>query len=201
VHAIANGNPIIPVFSSDTVHYYFPASKISYGAAAVYYPKSGVQPLYVVQSSDTLTRIYNGEVELQEGSMYSLFFAGDTSKPESVLIQDEIPAYSDSVSGVRFINLSPASAPIKVNIKDKGASQAEFSNIGYKQISEFKPFAATTNIKGSQYIFEIRDQASDSLLLTYTWNYTLYKNKTLVFSGAIQAGKPASLTVFSVNNF
>ncbi len=201
VHAIATGKPVIPVFSSDPIQYFFSASTINYGAAAVYYPNSGVQPLYVVSSTDTLTHIYNGEVSLEEGKIYSLFFAGDTSKPEAVLVQDEIPAYTDSAAGVRLINLSPASAPIKVNIKSKGAAQTEFSNIGYKQISDFKSFPATTNINGRQYIFEIRDQASDSLLFTYTWNYTLFKNNTLVFSGAMLAGKPASLTVFPVNNF
>ena len=201
VHAIANGKPIIPVFSNDDIQYFFSAATINYGAAVVYYPNSGVQPLYVVKSTDTLTRIYNDEVTLEDGHIYSLFFAGDTSKPEAVLVQDEIPAYADSTAGVRLINLSPASAPIKVNIKGKGAAQTEFSNIGYKQISDFKPFAATTNINGSRYIFEIRDQASDSLLLTYTWDYALFKNNTLVFSGAVLAGKPASLTIFPVNNF
>jgi len=202
VHAITNGKPIIPVFSSDPIQYYFAASNISYGATAVYYPASGFQPLYVVKSTDTISRIYSGEVELEESKIYSLFFAGDTSKPESVLVQDEIPAYSDSIAGVRLINLSPASAPIKVNIKGNPASKAEFSNIGYKQISDFKPFTATTAITGNRYIFEIRNQANDSLLLTYTWNYVRYKNNTLVFSGAVNAtGKPASLKILSVNNY
>jgi hypothetical protein len=201
VHAIANGKPIIPVFGSDAITYFKAAQTISFGSGAIYSLPDGHRPLYLAKSTDTLNRIYNNEVDVQAGGMYSLFFAGDTSKPEAVFTQDEIPVYTDSLAGIRFINLSPASGPIKINVKGTDIAKADFINLAYKQISDFKPFTATAAITGNRYIFEIRNQANDSLLLTYTWTYTRFKNNTLVFSGAVTAGKPASLKAFLFKNY
>jgi Domain of unknown function (DUF4397) len=201
VHAITNGKPIIPVFSDNDIQYFKTAQSISYGSAVMYYSQGGAQPLYVTKSTDSVNRIYSSELDFSEGSIYSLFFAGDTTHPEAVLIQDEIPVYQDSVAGVRFINLSPASAPIKVNIKGNSAGQTEYSNLAYKQITDFKSFTATAEVPGGRYIFEVRNQANDSLLLTYTWNYALFKCNTLVFSGAVKDGKATSLSIFPVKNY
>lgn len=200
VHAIFNGKPVIPVFSYDAIQFYSGAPKLNYGASALYNSRGGIQPFYLAKSTDTTKRIYNSEMELEAGGLYSLFFAGDTTQPESVLVQDNIPVHDDSTAGVRFINLSPASSPIKVNIKGFPA-KAEFSDLGYKQITDFKAFTANSNIIGNRYIFEIRNQSNDSLLLTYTWSYTRFRNNTLVFSGGVNAGKPASLRIFSVKNY
>lgn len=202
VNAIVNGKPIIPVFSNDVIQYYKAAQTVSFGSAAIYGLPGGVRPVYLTKSTDTTSRIYTSEVDVQEGNMYSLFFAGDTAKPEAVFSHDEIPVYTDSLAGVRFINLSPASGPIKINVKGTAASKADFIDLAYKQISDFKPFTATTAVTGNKYIFEVRNQANDSLLLTYTWAYTRFRNNTLVFSGAVTAaGKPASLKIFSIKNY
>jgi len=201
VHAIANGKPVIPVFGSDAIDYFKAAQTVSFGTAAIYNLPGGLRPVYLAKNTDTTNRIYDSEVDVVAGGMYSLFFAGDTSKPEAVFTRDEIPIYTDSSAGVRFINLSPASGPIKINVKGTDISKPNFSDNGYKQISDFKPFTGTTAITGNRYIFEIRNQANDSLLLTYTWSYTRFKNNTLVFSGAVTAGKPASLKMFLVKNY
>ena len=201
VHAIANGKPIIPVFSNDPIEYFKAAQTITFGNAAIYSLPGGLRPLYLAKNTDTSNRIYNSEVDMKAGGMYSLFFAGDTSKPEAVFTHDEIPVYTDSLAGVRFINLSPASGPIKINVKGTSTSKADFIDLAYKQISDFKPFTATSGVTGNNYIFEIRNQANDSLLLTYTWTYTRFRNNTLVFSGVVNAGNPASLKIFLVKNY
>ncbi|OQP52831.1 hypothetical protein A4H97_24345 [Niastella yeongjuensis] len=201
VHAIANGKPIIPVFGSDAIEYFKAAQTVTFGNAAIYSLPGGLRPVYLAKNTDTTNRIYDSEIDVAAGGIYSLFFAGDTSKPEAVFTRDEIPIYSDSTAGVRFINLSPASGPIKINVKGTAISKPDFSDIGYKQISDFKPYLATAAITGNRYIFEIRDQANDSLLVTYTWSYTRFKNNTLVFSGAVNTGKPVALKIFQVKNY
>lgn len=154
----------------------------------------GNPPVNVVLTTDTLHPFFKQNIQTVAGGIYSLYLYGQNT-PEALLIQDHIPAVRDSSAGMRFINLSPDSGPVTVNFQ--GSSQAEFSNLGYKQISDFKLYNAKSSVNGS-YVLEIRDAASGNLLLTYTWNFRPFRCQTLVFSGL---ASNTSQTVFSVNNF
>lgn len=201
VNALAQGKTVIPIFGTAPVTYFNSAKTVAYGAAAFYSPLSGYNPLYVVKNTDTTRPILRSEFDFASGNMYSIFLLGDTTQPDVILVQDAVPQISDSAAGVRFVNLSPASQEININIKGNGAAKTEFSGIGYKQISDFKIFPGNA-VTGQNYIFEIRNQPNDSLLVTYTWTYTRFKSHTLVFAGTVNAaGKPASLKVFPVNNY
>jgi hypothetical protein len=107
--------------------------------------------------------------------------------------------YSDSISGVRFINLSQGSKPISINLQGNLPAQAEISGLAYKQVSVFKTYPDTNGI--SSYNFEIRDQASGNLLTTFSWNFTLFKNNTLVITGSEDPSIGTPVNVFPVNNF
>lgn len=205
VNAIATSQPIIPVLgTTDTILYFSNALSIGYGATQLYSPLSGPTILYVVQGTDTVPskeKLFNGTLNLVAGGIYSFFLAGDTTKADTLLVQDHIPLYSDSSAGLRVVNLSPGSQPISITLNGNPASQMEFSGLGYKQISSFKTYAANSSVVNNQYVFVIRDQASGDSLTTYTWNYPLFKNNTLVIAGSEDPTSSTPLLVFSVNNY
>jgi Domain of unknown function (DUF4397) len=206
INAIANSQPIIPVLgTSGAIQYFNSAQTVSYGNAQLYSPLSGPNSLYIVQNTDTLqinskVELFSGTLNLTEGGIYSFFLTGDTTAVDTFFVQDQIPAYSDSTSGVRFVNLSPGSGPMSINLQGNPASQTEFSNLGYKQISSFKAYPANSSIPGN-YTFVVHDQVSGDSVV-YTWTYSLYKNNTIVIAGS---ENPSSvnypINAFQVNNF
>jgi hypothetical protein len=198
---MATGNPVVPVFGTGPAQYYSSAQQVSYGSAQLYSPLSGSNPLSVVPITDTVFTIFKGSLILVAGDIYSFFLTGDTTKPDTLFVQDNIPLHSDSSVGIRIVNLSPSSQSISINLAGNAASQTEFSGLVYKQISSFKTYVANSSIAGSQYVFEVRDQASGNLLTTYTWSYHLFKNNTLVIAGSEDPTSSTPLMVFSVNNY
>lgn len=208
INAIPTSQPLIPVFgTTDIIQYFSNTIWIYYGGyyggVQLYSPVGGSNLLYVVQLTDTVPtkeKLFSGTLDLAAGSIYSFFLSGDTTKADTLLVQDHIPYYSDSTVGVRFVNLSTGSQPISVNLVGNAASQTEFSGLGYRQISSFKSYPATLNV-GGLYTFEVRDQASGNLLYTYTWSYTVFRNNTLVISGSEDPASSTPLMVFAVNNY
>ena len=205
INAIATSQYVIPVLgTTDSIQYFSSAQSIYYGSTQLYSPISGANIIYVVQGTDTADpkqRLFNGTLNLLAGGIYSFFLSGDTTKADTLFVQDNIPYHADSAVGVRFVNLSSGSQPISVNLAGNLPTQTEFSGLGYRQASSFKTYVANSSIAGDQYVFEIRDQASGNLLSTYTWYYTRYKNNTLVISGSEDPASSTPLQVFSVNNY
>jgi hypothetical protein len=206
VNAIQGSNPLITNFqassnggkTTDPLHYFNTAAAIGAGSSLEFGNYSGTVSLALSQSPDTLTSIWNGQIYLPIGSIQTLFLSGDTLHVDTLLTTDAIPYYppSDSAAGVRFINLSKGSLPMTVNIQGNAGTQTEFSDLGYRQISNFKGYSAVSSV-GNSYNFEIRDQATDSVLTTFTWYFTLQKSVTLVIYGAESTG----LNVFTVNDY
>lgn len=202
VHAMANEkNAIVPLFGTkQQLQYFGTMQSIGYGSSFLFSPVAGVTSIQIVPKSDTVFNILKGSLTLTSGNIYTLFLAGDTTKPDTVLTVDNIPHYSDSSAGIRFINLTPDSHPILVNIKGNDPTKVdEFSGIAYKQITAFKTYAAkSTNVKDT---FEIRDQTNDSLLNTYIWTIPTLKNQTIVVAGSEFTGPTVPIKVFAVNNY
>jgi hypothetical protein len=188
---------VVVNFSDTALPFYLNQAPISSNSSMEFGVPAGANPLIVVSSADTVKPVYRGTLDVQAGGIYSLYLAGQGGVADTVFTKDEIPVYADSSVGVRFINLSPDSKPISVNLAANDPTQTEFSNLTYKQIVGFKTYSANSNIGGS-YNFEIRDQASGSLLTTFSWSYTLSKNNTLVINGS---ENDSSIAVFQVNNF
>lgn len=200
VHAMPQLKPIIPVMGIDTLTSYTSLSTLAYGTATKFSYTGSNIPLYAVKSTNPALSVFRSNYNLASGNIYSLFLSGDTTHPDVTLVQDTVPIITDSSCGVRFINLSPASKPININIKGNGAAKTEFNGIAYKQASTFRLLTPASTAK--TYIFEIRHQTNDSLLLTYTWTFSRFRNQTLVFAGAVSAaGKQTALKVFPVNYY
>jgi hypothetical protein len=168
-------------------------NQVNYSANRVYsLPTSGPVSLVIVPSADTLKVVYTGELNLPPGDIYSLYL--------TILLKESIPAlYADSIMGVRFINLSPNSSPVAINILATPAVK-EVSSLAYKQGTDFKTYPAKK--ANSTYVFQVRDAATAALLATYTLTTTRFLNVTLALKGL--AGTTTgtnALGVMRVNNY
>lgn len=198
INASPDNQQIVAAFS-DTMVPFYNTSDIAYGSYQQYGNPQGNVPLILISSADTSLPAFQAKFDLKAGEIYSLFLAGQSKTLDTVFTRDFIPLYSDSVSGVRFINLSPASLPISVNVEGNDPTQTEFQGLSYRNITDFKIYPITGAVSG--YNFEIRDQASGTLLTTFYWSGTLHKNNTLVISGSEDPTSPYPIQVFQVNHY
>lgn len=163
---------------------------------------SGTNKLYVYPVGDSSHPYYNNTITTA-GGIYSLFISNAT---DAVLIKDTIPYRKDSTFGVRFINMSPGSPALSINLKGK-ANGSEVSSLPYKSYTEFKTYNARINKSSdSTYAFVIRKAGTGDSLTTYTVAYTggnfvtpRFQNITLVLRGIIN-GTP-SFGVTKENNY
>jgi hypothetical protein len=198
VNAVPTSNNLIVLFSNDVPKYFSSALSIGYGGAALYSPPSGNRSVSVIQSTDTAKSIFASSLQFAAGGIYSLFLAGDTTRPDTLLIKDKIINYSSDSAGVRFVNLSVGGKSLSVNLE--GGSPGDFATLAYKGVSDFKSFNADVNGPGG-YNFEIHDPVTGDLLTTFTWYYTDHKNNTVVIAGSPDPDSPTPLNVFQVNHF
>jgi hypothetical protein len=188
-------------FLDTPISFHLNKALVQYGSSIEYGITAGTTPLTIVSAGDTSNPLISGSIDLKAGGIYSLYLAGQNGKAvDTVFMQDLIPAYNDSVSGVRIINLSVDAGKISANLVGNPVGQNEFSDLGYKQISTFKTYSAMSNIPG-YYTFEIRDQTTGDLLTSFDWSYTVFKNSTLVLCGSKDPAAPSPISVFQVNNF
>ncbi|HEX9511267.1 MAG TPA: hypothetical protein VF939_12345 [Puia sp.] len=200
INAAIHFDTIATNFTSIPVPWYQNQAFIYFGASAEYGLASGQNSILFVSSHDTSKVIFNGLLNLKAGAIYSLYLTGQAPAIDTLFMQDMIPLYKDSVAGIRFINLSSGSGPISINLQGNISSQTEFSDLIYKKISDFKSYPANSGVGGA-YNFEVRDQVTGNLLTTFTWNFSLYRNNTLVIFGTGGPSSTSPINVFAVNNY
>lgn len=200
VNAMQNMQDIVVTFSDTVLPYYLNQAPIHFASGIEYGVPSGYTPLTVLSFADTSHSFFSGSIDIKAGGIYSLFLTGQEKAIDSVLTQDVIPVYTDSMAGVRFINLSTGSSPISVNLKGNPPTQTEFSDLAYKKASSFKAYSARKNTPTS-YSFEVRNQTTGDLLTTFVWRYVRYKNNTLVITGSNDPAAQVSNTVFQIKNY
>jgi len=203
VNAVVNANPVIADFSgADSVSTYFSSTtQIGYGSFYEYSVTAGKPAAAIYQVSDTLSPFYKGILNVQPAGVYSLFLSGsDTSHIDTLLTLDNPPYHpsADSACGVRFINLSPGSQPLSVNLVDN-ANGSEAGNLAYRAITGFKNYYAGLN--ATAYTFEIRDAASGNLLATWSNNLPIYQNITIAVIGLQDSAATVPISVMQINNF
>ncbi len=145
-------------------------------------------------ASDSLNVIFHTTVNFNNGDLYSLYLCGALGSVDTLMMQEHFPVYSDSSSGVRFVNLSQGSTPVNVTLA-QSPSVNEFSNIAYRQVSTFNTYAAT--MANASYTFNVLRSSDDSLLSTYMLSIPIFKNVTLALIGNSMAG----LSVIRINNY
>jgi len=199
VNATTGVSSVVINFSDTAIPYYLNQDSITYGAYRQYGIPSGANPIVIVASSDTLKSLWKGTFNTTTGAIYSFYLSGTGSTIDTTMARDILPIYADSSAGVRFINLSAGAKALTINLQGNTPDQKEFPDLGYKQISNFKGYVA--NGSAPNYTFEIRDEATGDLLTTVTWNYTVFKNTTMVIGGSTDPNSTMPINAFPVNNF
>lgn len=199
IHAMPTADPIVSIFGPDTVGKYFSIGlQVYYGMAQFYSTISGQIPLRIAPITDTTHALYNKTLDLTGNGIYSLFLTGDNTKPDTLLTKDNIPVYTDSSAGVRFVNLAIGGKSLNINLP--GDAAHPITSLGYLHIGDFMKYPANPAVGGS-YAFEIRDAATGDSLTTYTWAYTTFRSSTIVISGSTDPASPTPLYIFPVNNY
>lgn len=134
--------------------------------------------------------LYQLSLNLGAKEANTLFLFGTLTQPEMLLVNQMPPYHSltDSVAGLRLINLSPDKKPVRVHISGKGTDKS-VSNLAYKQITDYITVNATSAV--TDVLVEFYDQASGTLLTSYTLkdvgtitaevNKWRYRNYTMVW--------------------
>lgn len=169
------------------LQWYGSALQILYGEYVRVSSYTGTTSLSLSHLSDTLKSLYSTRLNLPVGSMHTLFLTGNQAQVDTLLTTDVIPYYpgNDTVTGVRFVHLSPDSAPIKVTIKG-GIGEPLVSNLAYKGVTAFQDLP----VKSSARIdtLEVWDALSGKVLVTYPLQFRLFNSQTVVFYGNAEQG-------------
>ena len=223
INAVPGSNKLVTNFSDSyslNGRYIFANAityNVFYGLNQVFSSYSGTQKLVLYQFPDTLPKsipLFDLTLNLPIASINTLFLTGTVNAPDTLFTTDQPPYHStsDSVTGIRFVNLSPGSAPISVNIQGQ-ADGSEINALPYKKITAFKNYAANSVI--SSYTFEFKDAATGALLGTYTatginndgtdpgtsTNEWRFRNSTLVFLGLPNETGELGQSVLLINNY
>jgi hypothetical protein len=173
---------------------------IYYGTNAVMELRAGTNPVNLYLAATSISpnvTYYNQPLNAVDKGNYSLFLTGTSStQVDAVLIIESYTTYADSVCGVRFINLSPGSDPISVDIQDN-ANGSEVASLAYKAYGTFKQYSSKRTNLSSGYTFEIRDAATGTLITTYTLTPVPFQNITLALTGLASNGP----YIQQVNNY
>ncbi|MEP1487436.1 MAG: hypothetical protein ABJK28_03300 [Algibacter sp.] len=132
----------------------------------------------IVKKSDTISPIYSEILNLKD--IHSLYVFGNKNESDAFLIEDQLKQYTDSIVGVRFINVSKLAGPIAVNIV--GGSTV-ITGLDQESATDFIEFPATA--ADGSYTFEFKD-TSGNLLNTVTLdpleNRNIAAKKNLTFA-------------------
>ena len=162
---------------------------------------AGDNDLYIWPVGDSANPYFTTpKFNAEERAVYSLFLTGTSATPEGFFVKEDIPYRTDSVAGIRFINLAPNTTGKALNITLSTSSAAnDVSNLTYKQYTEFKDYPGLYN---SSYTFQIRNDtcaAPKNPLATFSLASSAvprFANITLV----IRQNGPNGVSVFRVNN-
>ena len=148
-----------------------------------------------VAATPTISSVnyYNQPLTLANSDNYSLFLGGASPVAiDPIVIKESYTNYADSLCGVRFINLSPNSNLISVNITGQ-PNGSEVTSLAYKAYSSFKQYPAKKT--NTSYAFQIKDAGTGSTIASYTLNLAAvgprFHNVTIMLRGLV-GGSPAA---------
>jgi len=179
VDAVPNSRFVIPILNTTSpITWFYSANWARYGSSREFSPVAGDDTLYVVQySSDTMdinpktgNLLYDGILPMKSEGIYSLFLCGtDTSAPDFLFLRDSLPFYdqSDSVMGIRFVNLSATVGTVSVNLEGSPIG-SEVTTLPYKGITAFKQYRCNSTTQ--EYIFVVRDAMTGDSLTEFDFN-------------------------------
>lgn len=171
----------------------------AYGANTAFGANAEVPvPVTIVPTADTTKIAFTGQFTFVNGGIYSLYLAGQSTAVDTVFVKENIPSYTDSMYGVRFINLSYNSTPIKVT-RSTTPSVIEFTDMAYKQASDFRNYPA--KVSAATDTFQIRNAATNAILATYPIVKPRFFSCTLAWKGMTGATGTNAPGIMRINNY
>ena len=219
IDAMATGDTLILTLNSpDTVstsggYFYFNFSNngAKYQEYSAYTGTNTFHIHKMIVLEPVYPALFNTTLDLPVGSIQSLFLTGTTAKPDTLLVKDAPLQLSvaDSSMGIRFVNLSPSSRPVSINMTG-ASSGSEIASLPYKSITGFKAYPTRASV--AAYTFEFHDATTGDLLAscmignignpgTFTPNPYRNKNITIVFYDATDPVTGLPQSTFIVNNY
>lgn len=178
---------------------YAKAADIAYGASNTYPGFVGNTTITVVSSADTTKTLAQNSLNVQP--INTLYISGQSPTIDTMFrVEKNLPYIAGSVINadsslyIRFVNLSPNSTPLNVNIK--AATSNVTSNLGYKGISDFVKYSAKAT--SGTYTFEFRDPATNTLLATYPINSNSFRYRTIAIIVKGLSGTSSGANAFGV---
>ena len=180
INATVGGGAIKANVGAGTSFVYSKATDLAFGTSGVYGAYLGSNTIKIVSSTDTTKIVFNRTIDLQPIS--TLYIAGQTPNIDTLFrVEKSLPFIPVSLTNpdnsiyIRFVNLSPNSTPLNITIRS--AATNEVTALGYKGISDFKKYDAQSTTPN--YIFEVRDAATNTLRATLTLNTNNNRFKTI----------------------
>lgn len=186
VNAAVNGGPIKVNAGANSSFNYRSALNIAYNTYAVSSAFTGSNTITVVSAIDTTKTFFQRTVNLQP--INTLYIFGQAPAIDTVFrVETNFPAINQSAPNpdnsmyVRFVNLSPTSSSVNVNIKS--VTTNEVTALNYKGISDFIKYPALTTTPN--YVFEFRDPATNVLLASslVVPNNSRFKTMSVILTG------------------
>ncbi len=154
--------------------------QIGYGSNLQYSSETGERKVIIVSATDTTRIFFQRTINLK--AINTLYLCGQVPNVDTLFREernlpfiDAVKVKPDSSAYIRFVNLSPNSTPL--NVKLTTVANNETSNLAYKAITEFKKYEAKTTT--ANYVFEVRDAATNTLRTTITLAPNSIRHKTI----------------------
>lgn len=175
VNAVVGSNNLVTNFNGppsskvpDSLQYYATATQIGYGGTVEFSGYVGLTALSLAPITDTSVSLWSGTLNIVNNTINSLFLVGPDSLHIDTLLTVDNPIphpVADSNMGIRFVNLSPGSNPVSVDLAGNAPGSIA-SNLSYKGLTSFADYPINAQAPSS-YTFEFRDATSGNVLATY----------------------------------
>jgi hypothetical protein len=112
-----------------------------------------------VTKKDSTKYITNSTSLLKPGNFYSAFVVDTLKSTKILVIEDDLSTPETDKAKVRFINLSPGSPKLSLNVQ--GSANALFADKAFKEATPFSNIAAADS-----YTFEVKETGTTAVKAT-----------------------------------
>lgn len=183
---------------------------VAYLARGFYYPPVGNSNIVAVSNLDTNTVFFNAK-HVVKSKIYTMYLSGTKANVDTMFREEDdypfiftdakIPLLADSVVNVRFVNLSTSCPAVKIKLATGTGNEVD--NLPYKGIGAWKAYPA--KLPTTTYSYQIRDAATDALIITFNFSATAtnrFKNVALVIRGVFGTNSgTAAFGISAINYF
>lgn len=159
------------------------------------------QSLSVYKMPDTLDRnkpLYHITVSPAPNEISTLFLTGTLEQPDQLMLTGTPPHHNvaDSLMGIRFVNLSFGSQPLRIKISGPTVNLTQ-DNLSYKGVSDYAKISAKSN--AGDLKIEVYNPSSATPIISYSLNEVgvikmdnkwRFRNFTFVVYGLPDASNP-----------